>query len=268
MLAFVRCSAPILAGLAACSGRLFDWRDAPLSAYKLEHYRALGRRVVGTANEDRLLEEALRAPVVYLGDHHRDRRLHGRLLAFLDRLERRGARITLALEAIGVQDERAVADFLARRIDLDELRWRIRQRWPGSWLDRPDVDRDFYRRLLGRARRGGWAVFGLEPAPRPPLAHRDRVIAARLRELARRRRDLLVVIIGHAHLLGDGHVVARAGLSGPVVAPRAPLPLQAAAERLIAKRPGAIPRTEKGVWLLVPAREAPQRESTPAAPAW
>lgn len=93
---------------------------------------------------------------------------------------------------------------------MGALRRRLKARWPGSWLETGPFDASFYRRLLAYCRHAKIPVYALERTPRPPLARRDRRIAARIAELVRQRRDaLLVVLVGHGHLLGRGHLSDR-----------------------------------------------------------
>jgi hypothetical protein len=212
--------------LAACTGPSLSWRDRPrpedpapsgppdLQRYKESHYQALGRRFAASLGHDELLRELATARVLYLGDHHADRALHARHERLLDALAATGRPFVLGLEALGFADEPALRRYLAGDATLDQLRRAVASRWPDSWLeDVSNVDAPFYRRLLARARTGAVPVFALEPVPRAPLRDRDAIIAARIRNAADQHADaLVVVVLGHAHLLGDGNVVGRVGL--------------------------------------------------------
>lgn len=159
--------------------------------------------------------------MLFLGDHHVDAALHAEHLQVLEDLAARGVPIALGLEAVGTQDEDAVRRYLAGDIDLAALRAAVRERWPDSWLDSAEVDADYYRALLALARRAGWLVFALEPAPRVPLGQRDALIADGIRAaLAAHPDHAVVVVVGHTHLLGEGDLVGRTGGEGMVVGAR------------------------------------------------
>lgn len=206
--------------LVACKSDL-DWRGSPvdegtpeyLEAYKDAYFRDLGDRFVATWTERELLANLRSVRVLYLGDHHEDSTLHSHQLRLLDQIGRYGIQIALGLEAVGTQDRAAVDRFLAGGT-TDRLRREIRQRWPGSWLEQSQIDGAFYLSLLHRARQSDWPVFALEPAPRLPLSERDATIAANIREAARRHPGhLLVVVVGQAHLLGEGRLIDRVDLT-------------------------------------------------------
>lgn len=227
--------------------------DPELRAYKEEYYRSLGQRFVAHLDDRELLAEIAIARVLYLGDHHDDPALHQRYLELLDAVHTTRERLAIGLEAIGEEDEPAVRDYLAGRIDLLALRERIRARWPGSWLDTADVDHDFYRALLERARAWGAEVFALEPIPRGPLRERDVVIADNVLRAARRHpRALLVVVVGQAHIAGPDRVLASVALPSVAFAARMSMPLRADVEA----HPRGAPylRSESGMLLHHPAR--------------
>lgn len=227
---------------------------AGLRAYKEAYYRSLGQRFVGHVTERELMAQLRTVRVLYLGDHHDDDELHARMLALLDSVQRAGRPIVLGVEAIGEQDQRAVNDYLAGRIGMEELRRRIASRWPGSWLDSSQVEARFYRALLERAREHAIPVFALEPAPRWDLLRRDALMAVNVHATAERHPDaLIVVVVGQAHLLGGDRVIQQVGLpwvalgARPSVALReqfASYPAPAGARYLI---------TESGVLLRRPA---------------
>ncbi len=216
-------------GSAGCDHSSLGWhgteaeaeaRARDLTAYKRSHERALGSRFVRSLTPEDFVAEVTRARVLWLGDRHVDLAVHAGWRELLGELREAGLQLSLALEAIGRDDEPAVANFLAGRSTMDELRASVRERWPGSWLEPGDVDASFYRALLSDAREASEPVFALEPAPRLPLDQRDAVIAARVAELVRSQPGrVVVVVVGHAHLLGAGDVVARANVGGVIVAP-------------------------------------------------
>ncbi|MFY9342026.1 MAG: ChaN family lipoprotein [Planctomycetota bacterium] len=200
--------------LPGCRFHAASWNDpADLAAYRAAFAASAGTRFVATSTRAELLDRLAAVRVLWLGDHHTSRSLHALHRQLLDELGSRPVRPLLVLEAIGDADEPAVADYLAERCDEATLRQRLLARWPGSWLDDPDLDPRHYRALLERARAHDWPVRALEPVPRASLADRDPAIGDRVRALAARHPDrLLVVVVGQAHLVGGGDVIARSGL--------------------------------------------------------
>jgi len=182
------------------------------------HYRsafatAAGTHFVRAIDHSAFAEELRSTRVLWLGDQHRSSRLHGLQSELLDDLQRRGFQLTLVLEAIGTEDDPVVQDFLLGNRSLDELRQTMRQRWPGSWLDDPELDPWYYRSLLTFAKTRKIPVVPLEPTPRGPIASRDEAMARLVRKTAEEQPDrLLVVIVGQAHLLGEGCVIQRTSL--------------------------------------------------------
>jgi hypothetical protein len=220
---------PLLAALLGCAHPKLAWGErgpedpspsgpAYLRDYKELHYRELGEEFVGTVDWhefDRMLDDA---EVLWLGDHHEDETLHDRMLETVARIAR-VREIAVGLEAYGVQDEALVARFLAGDVDLAAVREAIRKRWPDSWLSHPTLDAPFYAATLELARDRGLPVFALEPTPRLPLAERDAYIASRVRSVAAGSR-LVVVVVGHTHLLGKDKLVDRCGATSVVIGAR------------------------------------------------
>jgi hypothetical protein len=218
--------------IGGCQSGYLDWerkklpgepeRPAYLQAYVNAHYRDLGTHFSARFSLDRFQEELRSARVLFLGDHHRDELLHDKMVALLHWLVEQGHRPVLGLEAVGFDDNADLQEFLAGGVDLGELRKRTLARWPGSWLaDDGRVDSSYFRALLSLAKKNRLAVFPLEPTPRLLLANRDSVIARSIRDAARAFPDrLIVVVVGHAHLLGKGRLVARVGLPSLAVGAR------------------------------------------------
>lgn len=217
--------------LAGCTTAL-DWQDAPhnedpdpsgpayLQAYKETHYEHIGHALVRDASTGEVLQRAGQARVVFLGDHHDDRGLHRFYRDLLAQMAEQ-APLALGLECVGAEDQPVIDDYLASRIDLATLRLRLALRWPGSWLEHPDLDSAFYRDLLRFARERHLPVFALEPVPRLELDRRDAVIADHVRAAATRWPGAhIVVVVGHTHLLGDERVVERVALPDVVLLPR------------------------------------------------
>jgi hypothetical protein len=243
----VRCAILLLAA-AACSAPL-AWRPAgsALAAYRQSFEDAVGQQIVGDAPLTDIVAMAQDRAVVWLGDHHYSDRLHVLQRDLLTRLQRSGRPLLLLLEAIGEQDEPAVADYVAGRTNEEQLRTRTRRRWPGSWLDDEELDAPHYRALLAFARHHAIPVRALEPTPRLPLAARDAHIAATVRTTAAAHPDrLLVAVLGQAHLLGIGDVVGRSGLPGLVIGGIPPASLRAAAPASSAR--DRLHRSDGGVW--------------------
>jgi hypothetical protein len=221
----------LLLAVAGCTGSMLrapggSEDPAPsgspyLRAYKEAHYRDLGTHFTGHVTDAELIAETRGARVLFVGDHHHDEDLHVRILALLEQLAAAGLRPVLGTEAVGVQDSALLDAWLRGEIGLSELRARIARRWRASWLDGTEVDSAFYCRLLETARRLGMPAFALEPTPRLPLDERDAAIARTIRAAAGRYRDrLLVIVVGHAHLLGWGRLVERVGLPAVTIGAR------------------------------------------------
>lgn len=227
-------------GLASCGAPSLQWPGrAPedpdpsgpryLRFYKDSHFRELGDHFVGGVTDAMFDKELAASRVLYLGDHHHDHDLHARMLALLSELHARGHRLRLGLECIGSEDAPALDAYLAGQTSLADLAEQARRRWPDSWLTTDRVDAAFYRELLRRARANGWPAFALEPTPRLSLYERDQVIAASIHaEATRHPDDLVVVIVGHTHLLGEGRLVSRVGLPNCAIVPRLSVSLAAA----------------------------------------
>lgn len=243
--------AVILALLAAgCTPAKFVWHDdadPDVAAYRQAFSAAAGRTFTARSSREQLLQKLAGVRVLWLGDHHRSARLHALQGELLAGLQRTGRPLVLALEAVGHQDEPAVNDYLAGLLTLDALRERVRSRWPGSWLDDGSVDSAFYRSLLATARALGAPVCGLEPTPRLSLAPRDDAIVGSVRAAAAAHpHHLVVVVVGQAHLIGGGDVVARAGLPALALGGEPPPELREAAPADLAG--ATLYRSSGGLW--------------------
>lgn len=211
-----------------------------LRAYKESHYRSLGSDLIGTLDWDQFDERVANADVLFLGDHHFDQGLHDQIIRTITRLSDEGHDVAIGIEAIGMQDEAALAQYLSGAWSLDALRDAVRGRWPDSWLDHDAVDSAFYRKLLATARQTSSAVFALEPTPRLTLAERDAFIGKRIRAVRGLMPDrLLVVVIGHAHLYGQGRLAERTGLRSLAVCARLSRSLSQSAASLPIEAPEA-----------------------------
>ncbi|MCB9891318.1 MAG: ChaN family lipoprotein [Planctomycetes bacterium] len=191
-----------------------------LERYKAEHYAAvptIPRKLVSLES----LEDDLGAGgLLLIGDVHDDARLHARVAKLLERLStfarRTNREFRLFVEFVGTEDEELLEGWLAGRTEFQSLRAALRDRWHESWLeDGTRIDATFYRGLLRFAREHAMSVRPLEPIPRLPLELRDLAMATTI--LAARNeggRNLDVVLVGHAHLLGDGHLIDALGVTG------------------------------------------------------
>lgn len=235
--------------LASCTGSDFDWQGRSPSALREYHSafeRGAGSRIDGGASTQDFVALQRTRRALFLGDHHRDEALHLCHRELLRELASGGLKVALLLEAIGVEDQPSVDDYLAGRIGMETLAQRCRARWPDSWLSNADVDVEHYRELLRIARHSRIDTFALEPAPRLPLAQRDARIAAQVRAVAAARPDaLVVVVVGQSHLLGEDRVVARAGLPSLVVGAEPPEDL---ARSLPTGSEHDLVRTNRDVW--------------------
>jgi hypothetical protein len=194
--------------------------ERELAEYKRAHFRALGDEIGGHRSREAVIAMILANDLLWLGDRHDAATIHREQLALLRELHTRGRRLVLAIEAIGVHDEPEVERFLTGAIDLRRLRIALAAKPDGSWLDSAQLDSDFYRELLAFAKDAQVPVRALEAIPRPPLAQRDARMATRIREVRTEHADaLLVVVVGHVHLLGDGHLLDAAKLGGVVLLP-------------------------------------------------
>ncbi len=224
-----------------------------LRFYKEAHYRALGDRFSGGVTSADFCRQLAAARVLYLGDHHSDHDLHARMLALLDELRDREFRLHLGLECLGTEDTPALQSYLAGDLDLEVVAERARDRWPGSWLTSRRLDQAFYRELLRRAKAHRWPVFALEPTPRLPLFERDQVIAGRVRtEADAHPKDLIVVIVGHTHLLGEGALIERVGLPHVAIGARLSVTLAAAGEAQVWAPTHRFARASSGVLFALP----------------
>lgn len=219
-----------------------------LKKYLDAHFEELGTEFVDALPRSDFLAKLRQTRVLYIGDHHRDAQLHARILELLDWICAQGLRPVVGMESIGSQDNPSLQEFLSGGIDFDELRGRVARRWPLSWLDRDGVDRTFFRELLRRTRKHRLDAFPLEPTPRLELDLRDGLIATNVQRALRLHPDrLVVVIVGHAHILGNGHLLGRVGVPSMTIAARC----SPALTRALAKHPpvrgGEFLRTDRGV---------------------
>ena len=153
--------------------------------------------------------------------------------------------MVLALEAIGLQDEPHVKMYLAGELSMELLRQQLRTRWNGSWLDDRELDPWFYRSLLAFARKHQLPVSALEPTPRLPLAQRDEVLAASIRRTLDANPDrLVVVVVGQAHLVGQGHLIERIGDRSLAIGGEPPPSLRDAS----AGERGSVQQSRAGLW--------------------
>ncbi len=242
-----------LLGVASCTGPGVDWQGR--ANLQLREYQAAFDTDAGTSF-DRGVSQAEFVSMVrsynalWLGDHHRDERLHQRQRELLRAVLATGAPCCLVLEAVGIEDQAILDDYLAGRSSMDRLVAVVRHRWPASWLGGGDVDSEHYRELLRMARASNTPVRAFEPTPRLPLAQRDPSIAAEVKATARAHQDhLLIVVVGQSHLLGLGRLPERTGLSSLLVGAVPPQRLL----RAMPLRPtDDLLQSDTGLWFFCP----------------
>jgi hypothetical protein len=259
----------LLALLSSCQSALDPQlpprSDPPLlAAYKLGHYRAIPSPQGPALSWSRLLLELRGRRLLLLGDIHDDRGLHEsmrRVLAALSvELDARSSaqprEVWLLVESLGSEEGDVLRPGAApptregREAALASLRAHLHERWPESWMEREQLDGAFYRDLHRIAALGGWGFAGFEPIPRLPLPQRDARIAAEIEQRLRASPDsLVIVVVGHAHLLGPARLVERLAAFEPLTL----LPRLAPDRRPL---PGGSPfyQIRPGLWLLRPLR--------------
>ena len=236
-------------------------RPPLLEGYVAGHYLAIPRVSGPALGWERFLLELPSRRLILLGDVHDDRALHERYRELLSALSveldhERGRPVWLLVEHLGEEEGRVLRPGApppsreAREGALTLLRRTLHERWPASWMEDPRLDRGFYQDLFRIAALGGWGLAGLEPIPRLPLEERDARITAAIQGIANEAPDaLVVVVLGHAHLLGEGRVFAGcAGLSPLALLPRL------SPESPPAPSPLPFLRVADGLWLVRPGR--------------
>lgn len=251
--------------LAGCAHSPLLWAGLPgredpdptgpryLQEYKEAHYTDLGADFVRYLSSREFLTQLTKARVLYLGDHHDDQRLHARFRHVLTAVHKAGLRPVVGLEAIGEQDATELRAFLDNDIELGELRRRMSSRWAGSWLDSNELDSAFYRDVLRAARARKQAVFALEPTPRIQLSDRDEIIASNIRGIHLIYPErLIIVMVGHAHLLGEGQLIERVGLPAVALGARMSVSLRRSYGELRPPRGTEFVQSSSGVLFLYP----------------
>jgi hypothetical protein len=150
------------------------------------------------ASYEEILECARSARIVYVGDYHAVRscqEFQARLLRDL------GRPVVLAIETFYGCHQRALDDWMSRRIDDERFLRRVRYdaEWGYDWAG--------YRRILEVAREHQIPVFGVDCAPRTDLRlihRRDAAVAAKLVDLLQRYPNHTVVVcFGESHLASN-----------------------------------------------------------------
>ena len=147
----------------------------------------------------RLEAQLARADILLLGDYHALPTSQRTAAELVERIAQSTARpVVLALEAVFVQHQAALDEWMRSEIDEAELRERIRfdLEWGYDW--------EPYRDLLLQARSSAQAVYGLDCSPRNDLRKigaRDRHAAAKLAEIRQSHPGAVVVaLFGESHL--------------------------------------------------------------------
>jgi len=160
------------------------------------------------ASYDDLIVRGFRSDIIYIGDYHALDRCQEFAARFLADMIRRSTSVVLGVEMIYGRQQRILDEWLARRIEDDELLRRLRydQEWGYDWAA--------YRNVLATARAAGVPVLALDREPRTGfrlIRRRDAYAAERIAEVfATRPGARMVVLVGESHL-------ARRHLPGRVV---------------------------------------------------
>lgn len=234
-----------LGGSAAC--RSESTLPPAIAAYRASFAEAVGTGFTATLPRTQLSLRLQGCRVLWLGDHHRSSRLHALQQELLRELAEQKVPMVLALEAIGQQDEPDVVAFLRGEMEMNELRTRVRRRWPGSWLDDRELDPWHYQGLLSFGKRTATPVLALEPTPRLPIDRRDAHIATAVQAAAHAYPDrLVVVVVGQAHLIGEGDLIARTGLPNFAIGGEVPATLAGSAPS--SRQRGDLLASDGGLW--------------------
>ena len=143
-------------------------------------------------------EASLRADVVFVGDYHALPSCQVFAADLLRRLARDPRPVVLFLEMVFARHQKALDEFLAGRMDEEELRRRIHydRDWGYPW--------EGYGRLLSAARECGVAVVAADAPPRSGLRlirRRDRHAARKIREkMVGDPRPRALVLFGESHM--------------------------------------------------------------------
>lgn len=138
------------------------------------------------------------ADVLLVGDYHSLPASQNFASDLLRRLSRAGRKVVLGVEFVFAQDQPALGDWLAGRIDGLQLRRRIRfdSDWGYGW-------RPFYR-LLQAGRDFADRIVALDCMPRNDISKisaRDRHAAGKLASLRRQHPEAVIVaLFGESHL--------------------------------------------------------------------
>lgn len=233
--------------LVAASCRSESTLPPAIAAYRASFAESVGTEFTATLPRSQLQQRLRSCRVLWLGDHHRSSRLHALQQELLRELADQHVPVVLALEAIGQQDEAVTTAFLRGDIEMPMLRERMRRRWPGSWLDDRELDPWHYQSLLTFAKRTGTPVLALEPTPRLPIERRDAHIASAVQAAVSGFPDrLVVVIVGQAHLIGEGDLIARTGLPNFAIGGEVPPTL--AADAPTPRTRGDLLASNGGLW--------------------
>jgi Haem-binding uptake, Tiki superfamily, ChaN len=231
----------------ACAGP-DTGRPTYIKQYVDAHYSELGDSFLPPLTRTEFLKRLKSTRVLYIGDHHRDQELHHQIVDLVGWICARGLRPVIGMEALGSQDNKSLQEFLSGGIEFEALRRRVARRWPLSWLERDGVDHDFFRRLLQQARRRRLDAFPLEPTPRLPLAQRDALMATTIRRVLRLYPNrLIIVIVGHAHIMGDGHLRGRVGAESLAIGARCSPALMTHLADQLPIEPTSFLRSNRGV---------------------
>lgn len=169
-----------------------------------QEFRAFRARI----SSEGLIEACARADVVFVGDYHALPSCQTFAAELVESLAGQERPLVLFLEMIFARHQRALDQFLAGRVDEEELRRSIHydRDWGYPWAG--------YGRLLRAARDRGVAVVAADAPPRSGLRmirRRDRHAAAKIRErLVSQPEARAMVLFGESHM-ARGHLPREVG---------------------------------------------------------
>jgi hypothetical protein len=154
------------------------------------------KAVIGEARVKKLLNGA---NVVLVGDYHALPGSQRFAAGLIEQLSRNSDRpVVVGLETVFARDQHILDEWLAREIDDDELRERIRFDFDWGYQWEP------FHELLNSARSHAQAIYGLDCLPREDLRKigaRDRHASVKIADIRQKHPDATIVtIFGESHL--------------------------------------------------------------------
>ncbi len=183
-----------------------------LKAYKEEHYRILRGLSPSRGTLKDLLKQAETKRILLIGDIHNNRNLHEKIFGLLKRWIQVPSQVFFFVEFLGLEDKKNIHRLEQGELSIHEFADAVFQRWKSSWLQLQEFDPPFYWNLLRLMNRRRIHLRPMEPIPRLPLGRRDQCMARTLIAFRKKRPNaLIIVLVGHTHLLGKGHLADLLG---------------------------------------------------------